>query len=243
MPHITLTDVSVAFPIFGAYGTSLKHVLSSSVTGGRIGQDAGVTVIQALQDISLEIREGDRVGIMGHNGSGKTTLLRTLKGVFPPQGGSREAVGRISSLVEPVQGMEPEATGWENIALRGVLKGISRAEMARLTPEIAEFSGLGDYLSMPVRTYSSGMMMRLAFSIATSIRCDILLMDEWLSVGDAEFKEQAEARLREVVDRSGILVLASHSADLISRECNRVIELRQGRIVRDGRLERLVEPV
>ena len=110
--------------------------------------------------------------------------------------------------------------------------------MQRITPEIAEFSGLGDYLEMPVRTYSTGMLMRLAFSIATSIRCDILLMDEWLSVGDADFKERAEVRLREVVEQSGILVLASHSAELIARECNRVVQLEHGRVVRDAPLER-----
>ena len=238
MTRIDLQDVSVAFPIFGAHATSLKHTLTASVTGGRIGRDSGVTIIQALQDVCLDIREGDRVGVVGHNGSGKTTLLRTMKGVYPPQGGRCDVIGRIASLVEPVQGMEPEATGWENIALRGVLTGVSRGEMQRVTPEIAEFSGLGDYLEMPVRTYSTGMLMRLAFSIATSIRCDILLMDEWLSVGDADFKERAEVRLREVVEQSGILVLASHSAELIARECNRVVQLEHGRVVRDAPLER-----
>ena len=182
------------------------------------------------------------MGIVGHNGSGKTTLLRTMKGVYPPQGGRCEVTGRIASLVEPVQGMEPEATGWENIALRGVLTGMAQSEMQRLTPEIAEFSGLGDYLAMPVRTYSTGMLMRLAFSIATSIRSDILLMDEWLSVGDADFKERAEIRLREVVEQSGILVLASHSAELIARECNRVVQLEHGRVIRDATLDR-PEPV
>jgi lipopolysaccharide transport system ATP-binding protein len=206
----------------------LKQTLASAATGGRIGRETGVAVIEALRDISLDLKEGDRLGVIGHNGAGKSTLLRTLAGVYPPTRGRYARTGTISSLIDPMLGIEMDATGYENITIRGLILGISHREMATLIPEIAEFSGLGDYLEMPVRTYSTGMLMRLGFSIATAVRSDILLMDEWMSVGDAEFKQKAEERLRKIVSNTGILVLASHSPELIERECNRVIELSHG---------------
>jgi len=236
MPRLVLEDVSVEFPIFGADAASLKTTLTMAATGGRIGRDTGVTVVQALREVSLELRAGERLGVIGHNGAGKSTLLQTLAGVYPPTRGRYRRSGTISSLVSPTLGIELEATGYENIMIRGLILGLDRRTIRRLTPDIAEFSGLGDYLAVPVRTYSTGMLMRLAFSIATSVRADILLMDEWLAVGDADFKQRAETRLREVVAGTGILVLASHSPELIARECSRVIELRHGRLVRDGLL-------
>jgi len=228
MARLVLENASIDFPIFGAHAASLKQTLASAATGGRIGRETGIAVIQALRDISLDLRDGDRLGIVGHNGAGKSTLLRTLAGVYPPIRGRYFRDGTISSLIDPMLGIEMDATGYENISLRGLILGIGRREMARLTPDIAEFSGLGDYLNMPVRTYSTGMMMRLGFSIATAVRSDILLMDEWLSVGDAEFRQKAEDRLRDIVSNTGILVLASHSPELIKRECNQVIELAHG---------------
>jgi lipopolysaccharide transport system ATP-binding protein len=195
-----------------------------------------VTVIEALRDVSLELRDGDRLGLVGHNGAGKSTLLQTLAGVYPPTRGRYRRAGSVMSLVNPMPGIEREATGYENIMIRGLVLGLDRPTIRRLSPGIAEFSGLGDYLRMPVHTYSTGMMMRLAFAITTCVRADILLMDEWLSVGDAEFRRVAEERIRGMVAESGILVIASHSADLIARECNRVIELSHGTVVRDERL-------
>ena len=236
MASLQLVDVSVEFPIYGADAASLKKTLVSAATGGRIGRDAGVTVVQALRDVSLDLGDGDRLGVVGHNGAGKSTLLQTLAGVYPPSRGRYRCQGSINSLVNPTLGIQPEATGYENITLRGLFLGLDRRTIRKLTPEIAEFSGLGDYLAVPVRTYSTGMMLRLAFAITTSVPADILLMDEWLSVGDAEFRQQAESRIRALVARSGILVLASHSRDLIARECNRVVELAHGAVVRDERL-------
>ena len=233
MALITLDAVSVDYPVFGADGESLKKTLTAAATGGRIGRGTGITVVEALRDVSLELHDGARLGVVGHNGSGKSTLLQTLAGVYPPTRGRYRHDGSIASLVNPMLGIEREATGYENIMIRGLVLGLSRRTIRGLTPEIAEFSGLGDYLHMPVHTYSTGMLMRLAFAITTSVRADILLMDEWLSVGDAEFRQQAEARIRELVSQSGILVIASHSAALIARECNRVIELVHGVVVRD----------
>jgi lipopolysaccharide transport system ATP-binding protein len=232
MALITLDAVSVDYPVFGADGESLKKTLTAAATGGRIGRGTGITVVEALRQVTLELHDGDRLGVVGHNGSGKSTLLQTLAGVYPPTRGRYCHEGSIASLVNPMLGIEREATGYENIMIRGLVLGLNRRTIRRLTPEIAEFSGLGDYLDMPVRTYSTGMLMRLGFSIATSIRSDILLMDEWMSVGDAEFKQKAEERLREIVSNTGILVLASHSPELIERECNRVIELSHGGLVR-----------
>jgi lipopolysaccharide transport system ATP-binding protein len=228
MALIQLKNVGVEYPIFGAHAHSLKTTIASAATGGRIGYHTGVTVVQALRDITLDLRDGDRLGVVGHNGAGKSTLLQTIAGVYPPTTGTCRREGTVSSLINPMLGMEMDASGYENIMIRGLIVGLNRRTIQKLIPDIAEFSGLGDYLDMPVRTYSTGMMTRLGFSIVTAVRSDILLMDEWLSVGDAEFRHQAEERLREVVANTGILVLASHSLDLIDRECNRGIELRQG---------------
>ncbi len=231
MALISLKNVSVSFPIYGAGSASLKKTLAASVTGGRFGKETGVNVVQALSDINLELRSGDRLGLIGHNGAGKSTLLRTLAGVYEPSSGDFVRKGTVASLIDPSLGIEPDASGLENIMLRGLVMGMSKKQVEKLTPDICEFSGLGEYVNMPIRTYSTGMLMRLAFSISTSVQADILLMDEWLSVGDAEFTEKAEKRMKDVVSKSGILVLASHSPELIARECNRVIHLEHGRIV------------
>lgn len=237
MTFVRLDQVSVDFPVYGAGEYSIRQRIASTLTRGRVGRDTGVTVIRALKSITLELKSGDRLGLMGHNGAGKSTLLRTLAGIYSPSSGTIERRGTIASLIDPAIGIEPEATGYENIMLRGLVMGLSRREVERLTPEIGSFSGLGDYLKMPVRTYSTGMAMRLAFSISTSVRADILLMDEWLSVGDADFNAKAEQRMKEMVAGSGILVLASHSPELIARECNRIVLLDHGAIVEDRRCE------
>jgi lipopolysaccharide transport system ATP-binding protein len=228
MAFVQLEQVSVEYPIYGTHAHSLKTTLASAATGGRIGYHTGVTVVQALQDITLTLRDGDRLGVVGHNGAGKSTLLQTIAGVYPPTSGTLRREGTVSSLINPMLGMEMDASGYENIMIRGLIIGLNRRTILKLTPDIAEFCGLGDYLDMPVRTYSTGMMMRLGFAIATAVRTDILLMDEWLSVGDADFRQQSEDRLREVVANTGILVLASHSPELIQRECNQVLELSHG---------------
>jgi len=228
MVSLRLENVSIDYPVFGARAGSLKTTLAHAATGGRIGRDCGVTVVQALRDICLDLREGDRLGVVGHNGAGKSTLLQTLAGVYPPSRGTYHRQGSVASLINPMLGIEIDATGYENIVTRGLVLGMNRAAIRRLTPDIVEFSGLGNYLAMPVRTYSTGMMMRLAFAIVTAIHTDILLMDEWLSVGDASFQQQAETRLRNVVSTAGILVLASHSRGLIERECTMILELNHG---------------
>lgn len=232
MAHISLRNCGLALPVYGSSSQSLKKKAISAATGGRIAASSGeITVVHALRDVSLEIKAGDRVGLVGHNGSGKTSMLRMLAGVYEPTSGALRIEGRVTSLIEVTLGMDFEATGYENIRLRGLILGLSKSRIAELTPKIVEFSGLGDYLSMPVRTYSSGMVLRLAFATVTCIQPDVLLMDEWINVGDAEFVAKAESRLSEVIDNASILVLASHNTSIIEHTCNVKIRLDRGQIV------------
>lgn len=226
--------MGVEFPIYENSHRSLKKAVLNLSTGGRIGQDAGKqSIVTALDNINFRFEEGTRVGLLGHNGSGKTTLLRVLSGVYSPVRGELRVVGSIASLLDVSMGLDPDATGFENIYLRGILDGLNPAKIRSKIDEIADFSELGDYLNLPVRTYSSGMMLRLAFAISTSIEADIIIMDEWLSVGDAAFSAKAAVRLENLVDKASILVVASHDPALIARICTRKILLEHGRVISD----------
>lgn len=231
MSYINLSHVSVDIPIYNSQGRSLKKKLLGIATGGAIGlTEDGKTIVRSLEDISLEIKSRDRIGLIGHNGAGKSTLLRVLGGVYEPTKGTATIEGKVGSLIGISLGIDGEATGLENIYLRAALLGIPKETVDKELPALISFSGLGDFIEMPVRTYSTGMHMRLAFSVSTMITPDILLMDEWLSVGDEDFKKKAETRLNNLIDRTNILVIASHSRSLIERCCNKVIWLEHGRI-------------
>jgi ABC-type polysaccharide/polyol phosphate transport system ATPase subunit len=196
--------------------------------------------IRALQDINLDINDGDRLGIIGHNGAGKSTLLRLLAGIYPPSRGRRQVDGRISSLFEISLGFEMEANGWENIAYRGYLQGETPRSVRAKLQSIAEFSELGKFLDMPVRYYSAGMMVRLAFSIATAIEPEILLIDEVLAVGDLAFQEKARQRMQDMMAKARLIVFVSHDLTALARLCNRAIWLDHGRIQQDGPVEAAV---
>ncbi|WP_114213977.1 ABC transporter ATP-binding protein [Ochrobactrum sp. 3-3] len=235
MTEIRLNDVSVEFPIYNSSSRSLKNRVLSVATGGKIERRTdGLVIVRGLDNISLTLHDGERVGLVGHNGSGKTTLLRVLSGIYTPTQGSAVVDGDCVSLINISLGIDPDATGRENIRLRSAIMGMDPKKMADKFDEIAEFSGLGDFLDMPFRTYSSGMQLRLAFATSTSVRPEILIMDEWLSTGDENFKERANQRMQELVDSTKILVLASHSADLLRKNCNRIIWLEHGRVRMDG---------
>ncbi|PZQ89723.1 MAG: ABC transporter ATP-binding protein [Leifsonia xyli] len=235
MAHLDLENVTLDYPIYTQASRKLTRQLIRVATGGQLDRsESGRVTVRALDDLTVSLRHGDRVGLIGHNGSGKSTLLRLLGGIYHPTRGSVSRSGVVGSLLDISLGMSGDATGRENIYLRGALQGMTRRQIDELVPEIIEFSELGDFIELPMRTYSSGMLLRLAFSVSTVLSPDILLMDEWLAVGDEAFQEKAEARLHEVVSRTSILVIASHSAGLIQNQCNRVLFLEHGRLVADG---------
>ncbi|NWF48004.1 ABC transporter ATP-binding protein [Hydrogenophaga sp. D2P1] len=229
---ISARQLTVEFPIFENSHRSLKKKVLHLTTGGTIGNDAGNhPVVCALDALDFEFKDGDRVGLVGHNGSGKTTLLRVLSGIYSPTRGQLKIKGKTASLLDVSTGVDPDATGFENIYLRGIMNGFKPSMIRSKIDEIADFTELGEYLNLPVRTYSSGMMLRLTFAISTSIQADILLMDEWLSVGDADFREKAAKRLKALVDNASILVIASHNPELIDNVCNKKLQLEHGKIV------------
>ena len=237
MSRIVAQDIIVDFPIYGGHARSVKNTFIRAATGGVLARGAGEhVVVRALHGLSFELTEGDRVGLVGHNGSGKSTLLRVLTGAYEPVSGSIEVTGQVASMLSIALGMDGEATGYENIFLRGAIMGLRPAQIASLVDEIVQFSELGDYIEMPFRTYSSGMAMRLAFAISTSISGDIILMDEWMSVGDADFSKKAGARLQRMLDQAKILVLASHDESLIQKMCNILMRLDHGKLVEFRRM-------
>ncbi|MBS0266733.1 MAG: ABC transporter ATP-binding protein [Planctomycetes bacterium] len=197
--------------------------------------------IRALSNINLSIRQGDRLGIVGHNGAGKSTMLKMLAGIYPPTSGERRVQGEISSLFELSLGFEPEATGWENIAYRGFLQGETPKTLKHKLAEIAEFSELGEFLASPVRHYSSGMLVRLAFSVATAIDPEILLVDEVLAAGDLAFQKKARRRMEEMIDRAHLIVMVSHDLEALTKFCNRAIWLDHGQIRMQGPTQDVVE--
>ena len=232
MTSIVIENLTVDFPIYGAGSRSLKKTFLRSATGGKVARDSSdKIVVRALDNINLNLQEGDRVGIFGHNGSGKSTLLKVMAGVYEPVSGSCKVTGRLSSMLNLLLGMHPDSSGYENIFLRGKILGLTPEEIETITQDVVAFADLGEYMDMPLRTYSSGMAMRLGFSVSTAIPADILLMDEWMSVGDADFMAKANARLTALLDNAKILVLASHSEETIRKNCNKLIRLDHGQIV------------
>ena len=206
MNFIKITNLTLDYPILGTTnGRSFKKKLINVATGGKICLDKNENpTVRALSNISINIEPGDRVGLFGHNGSGKTTLLKAILGIYKPNLGEIKVNGTIASMISMTLGMDYDSSGYDNIYLRGMLLGIRKNEIDKLVPKIIDFSGLGDYINLPMRTYSSGMQMRLAFSVAMSIRGDIVLMDEWVSVGDKEFTLLAEQKLTEYIKNSKI---------------------------------------
>jgi ABC-type polysaccharide/polyol phosphate transport system ATPase subunit len=229
MATIILDKVTVAFPIFNSRTRSVRTSLFTKL-GGQIEEHNRTMMVQALTDISLSLNDGDRLGLIGHNGAGKTTFLRLISGVYPPLSGSALVEGKVSSFTDITLGMEPEATGWDNIIFRCVFLGLSFKEASALAPSIAEFSELGEFLDLPVRTYSTGMFLRLAFAISTAVQPDIIIMDEMISAGDQSFIDKASARITSLLERASILVLASHGEQIIRSFCNKLLWLDKGKI-------------
>ena len=235
MAYIKFNNASIDIPVFNANSRSLKNKIIQVASIGKLGNDSsGHIIVKILKNLNFELKKGDKLGIIGPNGAGKSTLLRAITGVYPPTKGKVITQGNVASLIDISLGIDHEATGRENIFLRGSLLGIMKEEMKEIIDEIIEFSDLNEFIDMPVRTYSSGMHLRLAFSVSTVIEPEILIMDEWLSVGDENFKNKADTRLAKLVNSTDILVIASHSSELIRKNCNRVIWLENGEIKMDG---------
>jgi ABC-2 type transport system ATP-binding protein len=239
MVSIDIVDAAVDFPIFDAKTRSLKKAVLGRA-GGRIGTDSKVPVIEALRDITLSLRTGDRVALVGHNGAGKSTLLRLMSGIYEPTRGRAVVAGKVAPVFDLAVGMDPEISGLENIIIRGLFLGMSRKEMETRVDDIAEFTELGDYLSMPLRTYSTGMRVRLALGVVTSIDPEILPLDEGIGAVDAEFLAKARTRLFELVERSGMLVFASHSDEFLADLCDTAVWLEHGTIREQGSLREVL---
>ena len=238
-----MKNVSVDFPIYGAQ-RSFRKVLFERATGGLVQRDARKSdrvVVKALSNINFALSDGDRLGLIGHNGAGKSTLLRVLAGVYEPVEGELFVDGKITALFDTLPGLDPEDTGYENIVTAGMLFGMEREQIEELMPSIEQFSELGEYLALPVRTYSTGMTLRLGFAFATAMHPGILLMDEGIGAGDARFAERATKRMEEFIGRSRIVVLASHSNALIKSMCNKAALMESGRVIAIGPVDDIVE--
>jgi lipopolysaccharide transport system ATP-binding protein len=238
---IEVVNLSVLFPLYHSSSRSLKKMVLAAASG-RLGKDQQQrVVVRALTDVNLRLDSGDRLGLVGSNGAGKTTLLRVLAGIYEPVLGSLRVRGSLNALLDPNLGMNVELTGRENILLRGLYNGLSRPALPRLEEDVIDFAELADFIDLPVRIYSAGMVVRLGFALATAIKPQILLMDEWFLAGDATFLDKARHRLEEMVRGADILVLSSHQTEIVRNWCTRVVWLDQGHIVADGPTEDVLD--
>jgi ABC-2 type transport system ATP-binding protein/lipopolysaccharide transport system ATP-binding protein len=239
---LRLDNVNVSFPVYHGGSRSLKKAILSRSSAGRIARDANDRItVDALRDVSLSLERGDRLALIGANGAGKTTLLRVMAGIYEPFAGAVQVHGRISPMFDIGLGIDSDLSGYENIRMRGMLLGLSSKQIDRLLPDVAEFTELGDYLDMPVRTYSSGMILRLTFAVATCYEPEILLMDEWISAGDAHFMAKAQERIDSFIKKASVFVLASHNLDVCFSWCNKGLWLQQGQVRSFGAIADVIE--
>jgi lipopolysaccharide transport system ATP-binding protein len=242
MSRIVARGLRIEFPLDHLGARNLKKRILGHANR-RLRTDArDRLVIAALQDISFTFERGERIALVGHNGAGKTTLLRTLAGIYEPVAGQLRVEGRIGTLIDTAAGLDMLSTERENIRLRALYLGLAATETAALEADVEAFAELGDFLNVPIHSYSAGMSIRLAFAIATAMQPDVLLMDEWIAASDAAFMAKAEARLAGLVQEAEILVLATHNEAIARRWCTRAIRLHAGRIVADGPVEQVLGP-
>lgn len=236
MAHIVLDKASVELAVYNSRGRALKNEILRRTVGGGVenARDKSTQVIRALNEISFEAKDGDRIGLIGGNGAGKTTLLRVLGRVYPPTSGTARIEGRVSTLIDLSMGMDTDATGYDNIVMRGIMLGLTSDEARAITSDVEEFSQLGEFLDLPIRTYSSGMMLRLAFAVSTAVQPDILILDEIIGVGDAAFAKRARERMLSMMEKASIVFLASHDNVSIQQFCSRTLWLKRGELMMDG---------
>jgi len=234
MAHLIFDRVTLRYPIYSTGSMSLRNQLLRVGTGGKLStENSNVVTITALDDVSFELKDGDSVGLIGHNGAGKSTLLRAMAGIYQPAQGKIIRSGKVGTIFEIGAGMDPELSGYENIFRMGMLLGLKKKDIVAMIPDIESFTDLGNFLTMPVRTYSSGMTMRLMFAVATAVQPEILLLDEMFGTGDAEFQAKAEERMAKFVREAKIFVFASHSMELVRKYCKRIFRLEHGLIVEE----------
>lgn len=240
MAYINLDNTSVTFSIYNAKTRSVRNQLIKAI-GGRVKSIDNTVYIKALKNINLQIKQGERVGLIGHNGAGKSTLLKVLSGIYEPTEGSIEINGYVSSLTDITMGMDPESSGYQNIIMRCIFMGMNFQEAKDKVPEIIDFSELNEYINLPIRTYSTGMYLRLAFTIATAVTPDILIMDEMIGAGDADFIKKARQRSMELIAKTKIMIISSHDMQIMRDICTRAIWLEKGEIKMDGNIEEIIE--
>ncbi len=232
--QVVVENLSIDFPIYHSNARSLKKTVLAAASG-RFGEDhQHRVVVQALRDVSFRLTPGDRLALVGGNGAGKTTLLRVLAGIYEPVLGHIRIDGILGSMLDANLGMNMDLSGRENIMLRGLYNGMSKSEIAAMADDVAAFAELGEFLELPVRFYSAGMTVRLAFGMATAMKPQVLLMDEWFLAGDASFMDKAKARLESLVYGAEMLVLSTHSESIVMTWATRVIWVDQGRVREDG---------
>jgi ABC-type polysaccharide/polyol phosphate transport system ATPase subunit len=236
MTAIVLDNVTLRYPIYDARARSFKLAMLGGV-GGQVGGDQGRVEVQALTGVSLSLRDGDRLAVVGRNGAGKSTLLKVLAGIYEPPEGTVTIEGTVSAMTDVTMGMNMDATGRENVILRCLFLGMTYAEAQATLPDIEAFTELGPFLSLPIRTYSTGMLLRLGFAVSTAHRPEILIMDEVIGAGDTGFAEKAEARVKDYIAQARIFVVASHNSAILRQLCNKAVLLDGGRVREFGPLE------
>lgn len=233
--HVELTGVTLNYRIYSVRAQSLRTAMFNMAVGGRLYRgNSDITVVQALNNVSFKVQEGDRLALVGHNGSGKTSLLKIIAGVFEPDSGRVDVRGNLTNMISNGLGLDPDATGLQNIRNVGAMRLMPRKVVESRINQIVEFSELGDFVKLPLKTYSAGMVARLMFSIATEFEADILVLDEWLGAGDAHFVQKASERMRSFVDKAKIVILGTHDMNLVRDVCNVVLELEAGHVVYFG---------
>lgn len=236
--YIKLDSVNMYYPSNIYNASSIKQEIFSRL---RLEKKKKILKdVHALKDFTLHIHEGERVGVIGHNGSGKSTLLKTIAGIYPIESGTLEVRGQIMALFDIVLGFDLESTGRENIIYRGLLLGATPDEIESKVQEIIDFSELGDFIDYPIKTYSSGMLVRLAFSVSTSLSGQILLLDEVIAAGDIHFIEKAQKRMLNLIDEAEVMVFVTHDLRMAQKVCNRVILLDHGKLIDDGKPEEVI---
>jgi ABC-type polysaccharide/polyol phosphate transport system ATPase subunit len=230
MACVEIKDVSLFYPIYGSDARSFKATLINKATGGCLAKNSGNMIVEALKNVSFKLEAGDRLAILGHNGAGKSTLLKVLARIYEPSKGLVNVKGRMNCLFDIMMGMDHELNGYENVMLRGLILGLSKSEIRKIIPQVEEFAELGDFMKMPIKSYSSGMKVRLAFGIITNVSSDILLIDEIVNVGDAKFIEKAKVQMKSLVHQSEFMVLSTHDKLIVKEFCNKALWLENGNV-------------